>query len=131
MLLHGIASGGDFKIIVLEVRPFWYLFVSYILAYNVVTEVKHVRNIIWITVIGTAIKGVQGVYIVYTYLGGQIEGHNEIMAHEQSFFFVLVLLLLLVMMLLHRFQRASSSPFCSLCRVCCWRWSQIIVVPTM
>ena len=102
--LHGIASGGDFRIIVLEVRPFWYLFVSYILAYNVVTEVKHVRTIIWITVIGTAIKGVQGVYIVYTYLGGKIEGHNEIMAHEQSFFFVLVLLLL-VMMLLHRFQR--------------------------
>jgi hypothetical protein len=70
-----------------------------------VSEVKHVRNIIWITVIGTAIKGVQGVFIVYTYLGGQIEGHNEIMAHEQSFFFVLVLLLL-VMMLLHHFQRA-------------------------
>ena len=61
-------------------------------------------TIIWITVIGTAIKGVQGVFIVYTYLGGKIEGHNEIMAHEQSFFFVLVLLLL-VMMLLHRFQR--------------------------
>ena len=102
--LHGIASGGDFRIIVLEVRPFWYLFVSYILAYNVVTEVKHVRTIIWITVIGTAIKGIQGVYIVYAFLGGKIEGHNEIMAHEQSFFFVLVLLLL-VMMLLHRFQR--------------------------
>ena len=104
-VLHGLATGGSFKVIVLEIRPWWYFFVSYILAYNIVSEVKHVRNIIWITVIGTAIKGVQGVFIVYTYLGGQIEGHNEIMAHEQSFFFVLVLLLL-VMMLLHHFQRA-------------------------
>ncbi|HEU4782965.1 MAG TPA: O-antigen ligase family protein [Ktedonobacterales bacterium] len=104
-VLHGLATGGSFRIIVLEIRPWWYFFVSYLLAYNIVSEVKHVRNIIWITVLGTAIKGVQGVFIVYTYLGGQIEGHNEIMAHEQSFFFVLVLLLL-VMLLLHHFQRA-------------------------
>ncbi len=104
-VLHGLATGGSFRIIVLEIRPWWYFFVSYILAYNIVSEVKHVRNIIWITVLGTAIKGVQGVFIVYTYYSGQIEGHNEIMAHEQSFFFVLVLLLL-VMMLLHHFQRA-------------------------
>lgn len=103
-VLHGLASGGVFRIIVLEIRPFWYMFLSYILAYNIVSSVKHVRNIIWITVIGTAIKGVQGVFIVYTYYDGHIEGHNEIMAHEQSFFFVMVLLLL-VMMLLHHFQR--------------------------
>lgn len=103
-VLHGLASGGTFRIIVLEVRPWWYLFVTYILAYNIVTDVKHVRNIIWITVLGTAIKGFQGVYIVYAYLGGQVSGHNEIMAHEQSFFFVLVLTLF-VMLFLHHFQR--------------------------
>jgi hypothetical protein len=104
-VLHGLASGGSFRIIVLEIRPWWYFFVSYILAYNIVSDVKHVRTILWITVLGTAIKGIQGVFIVYTYYGGQIEGHNEIMAHEQSYFFVLVLLLL-IMMLLHHFQRA-------------------------
>ena len=105
-VLHGLTSGGNFRIIVLEVRPFWYLFVSYILAFNTVSKVSHVRNILWITIIGTAVKGVQGVYIVYAYLGGHIEGHNEIMAHEQSFFFILVLLLLALMFLHHR-----QSPF--------------------
>jgi hypothetical protein len=104
-ILHGLASGGNFRIIVLEVRPFWYFFVSYILAFNTVSRVSHVRNILWITVIGTAIKGVQGVYIVFAYLGGHIEGHNEIMAHEQSFFFILVLLLL-ALMFLHHMRRA-------------------------
>jgi hypothetical protein len=73
------------------------------LAFNIVSEVKHVRNILWITIIGTAVKSAQGVYIVYHYLGGHISGHNEIMAHEQSFFFVLVLLLL-ALMALHRVQ---------------------------
>ena len=103
-VLHGLASGGTFRIIVLEIRPWWYIFVSYILAYNIVREVKQIRVIMWIVVLGTAIKGVQGVFIVQSYFGGIYQGHNEIMAHEQSFFFVLVVLLL-VMMLLHRFQR--------------------------
>ena len=103
-ILYGMATGGDFRIIVLEIRPWWYLFVTYILAYNIVSDIKHIRVIFWILVLGTAVKGVQGVYIVQTYLGGAYQGHNEIMAHEQSYFFVLVLLLL-VMMLLHHFQR--------------------------
>ena len=102
-VLHGLASGGTFRIIVLELRPWWYFFLAYLLAHNIVSSVKHVRNILWITVLGTAFKGAQGVYIVYTYLGGQIGGHNEIMAHEQSFFFVLVIMLL-VLMLLHHVQ---------------------------
>lgn len=102
-VLHGLASGGTFRIIVLELRPWWYFFLAYLLAHNIVSSVKHVRNILWITVLGTAFKGAQGVYIVYAYLGGQIGGHNEIMAHEQSFFFVLVIMLL-VLMLLHRVQ---------------------------
>ena len=104
-ILHGLASGGDFRIIVLEVRPWWYFFVSYILAFNTVSKISHVRTILWITIIGTALKGVQGVYIVYAYLGGQLDGHNEILAHEQSYFFVLILLLL-VLMLIHHMQRA-------------------------
>src|SRR5262249_24771503 len=103
-VLYGLATGGTFKIIVLEVRPWWYLFLAYILAYNVIRDPSHIRVILWLTVLGTAFKGVQGVYIVNAYLGGQISGHNEIMAHEQSYFFVLVLLLL-VLMALHRFQR--------------------------
>ncbi|HLY32016.1 MAG TPA: O-antigen ligase family protein, partial [Ktedonobacterales bacterium] len=105
-ILHGLTSGGVFRIIVLEVRPFWYLFVSYILAFNIVSQVKHVRNILWITIIGSSFKGVQGVYIVYAYLGGHIEGQNEIMAHEQSFFFIMVLLLL-ALFLLHHVNRAQ------------------------
>jgi hypothetical protein len=103
-IIHGLTSGGDFRIIVLEIRPWWYLFVSYVLAFNTVSEVKHVRNILWLTIIGTAVKSLQGVYIVYYFLGGHISGHNEIMAHEQSFFFVLVLLLL-ALMALHQLQR--------------------------
>ncbi len=113
---HGMASGGDIKIIVLEVRPFWYLFLNYLLAYNLVTEKRHVIAFLWLTVIGTFIKAVQGVYIVLGPLGGHISGQNEIMAHEQSFFFVLVLLLIIMCLLLGRFRwllwvALLSTPF--------------------
>lgn len=113
---HGLTSGGDTHVIVLEVRPFWYLFLNYLIAYNLVTERRHVIIFLWITVLGTAIKAIQGVYIVLVPLGGHISGQNEIMAHEQSFFFVLVLLLILMCLLLNRFRALMwvallSTPF--------------------
>lgn len=98
---RGLSSGGTMRIIVLEVRPFWYLFISYLIAYNLITEKRHVRTLLWITILGTGIKAVQGVYIVVGPLHGHLQGQNEIMAHEQSFFFVLILLLI-VLFCLHK-----------------------------
>ena len=115
-IVHGLSSGGDGRIIVLEVRPFWYLFINYLLAYNLVSEKRHVLGLLWITVVGTFIKALQGVYIVLGPLGGHISGQNEIMAHEQSFFFVLVLVLILLCMWLDRLRwllwvALMSTPF--------------------
>lgn len=115
-IVHGLSSGGDGRVIVLEVRPFWYLFLNYLLAYNLVTEKRHVMAFLWITVIGSFIKALQGVYIVLGPLGGHISGQNEIMAHEQSFFFVLVLLLILLCVWLGRLRwllwvALMSTPF--------------------
>ncbi|HEU0026288.1 MAG TPA: O-antigen ligase family protein [Ktedonobacterales bacterium] len=113
---HGLSSGGDPRIIVLEVRPFWYLFLTYLLAYNLINEKRHALALLWITVIGTSIKALQGTYIVFGPLGGHISGQNEIMAHEQSFFFVLVLLIILLCVMLGRMRLLMwaallSTPF--------------------
>src|SRR6266852_5850344 len=99
-IVHGITTGGDFKIIVLEIRPFWYIFVSYLLAYNLITHKAHVRLLFWFVILGAAFKGIQGVYIYLGVLHGQLAGHREIMAHEESFFFV-ALLLLIILFCLH------------------------------
>lgn len=103
-VLHGLAGGGQFKVIILEIRPFIYLFECYLLAYNVVTEKRQVRNLLWILIIGSDFKALQGVYIVYADLGGHISGHNQIMAHEQSFFWVAVLLLIVLFSLHSRYR---------------------------
>jgi hypothetical protein len=98
--VHGLTSGGNLKIVVLELRPFWYLFLSYLLAYNLVTHESHIRAFFWIVILGAGVKGVQGVYIFLVVLHGNLAGLNEIMSHEESFFFV-ALLLLVVLFCLH------------------------------
>ncbi len=103
-VVHGLASGGNLKIIVLEVRPFWYLFLSYLLAYNLVTQESHIRAFFWMVILGAGVKGVQGVYIYLIVLQGNLTGQNEIMSHEESFFFVALLLLLILFCLHYRYR---------------------------
>ncbi|HZC04096.1 MAG TPA: O-antigen ligase family protein [Ktedonobacterales bacterium] len=116
-IVHGLATGGNFRIIVLEVRPFWYLFATYLVAYNLVSEKRHIMTFLWILVIGTFVKALQGCYLVIVELHGHISGGaNEIMAHEQSYFFVLVLLLVLLAILTKRMRAlmwvaVASLPF--------------------
>jgi hypothetical protein len=103
---QGFAVGGDMKIIVLEVRPFEYLFLAYLLACNLVSTKRHLTTMFWIVIAGAGVKALQGVYIVFGPLHGQIADQNEIMAHEESFFFV-ALLLLVVLFALHYRYRAQ------------------------
>lgn len=103
-VIHGLATGGNVKIIVLEVRPFWYMFVSYLLAYNLLKSKSHVRAFFWVVIAAAGIKALQGLYIVFILLHGNVEGQNEIMAHEESFFFVALILLVLLFFLHHRYR---------------------------
>jgi hypothetical protein len=104
-VLHGLASGGDFRIIVIEVRPFWYLFVSYLLAYNLVTRKRDIHTFFWLVILCAGVKGVQGVYIFLAYLHGNLAGFSDsILAHEDSFFFVALLLLVMLFCLHYRYR---------------------------
>src|SRR5258706_3654901 len=101
---HGLVSGGDLKIIVLEVRPFWYLFLSYLLAYNLITDKKQIRILFWFIIICAGIKSLQGTYIYLVQYHGNLTGVNEIMAHEESFFWVAVILLVVLFFIHHNYR---------------------------
>src|SRR5262245_49716201 len=79
-VVHGLATGGNGKIIVVEVRPFWYLFVTYLLAYNLISHRRQVRAFLWIVIVAAGIKGLQGVYVYAIVLHGNLDGQNEIMS---------------------------------------------------
>ncbi len=103
-VLHGLTSGGDLKIIVVELRPFWYLFLSYLLAYNLVKEKKQIRNFFWLLIFSAGVKGIEGTYIYLVLLHGNLTGHREIMAHEESFFLVALILLVVLFSLHYRYR---------------------------
>lgn len=99
-VLHGLVSGGDFKIIVVEIRPFWYFFEAYLLAYNLVRRKRNLYAFFWLVILAAGVKGLQGVYIFLVVLHGRLPTDTSIMSHEESFFFV-SLLLLLILLCLH------------------------------
>ena len=103
-VIHGLTSGGNLKIVVLEVRPLWYLFLSYLLAYNLITSKKHIRLFLWLVILSAGIKSLEGVYIYAVLYHGSLIGHHEIMAHEESFFFIAILLLVVLFCLHYRYR---------------------------
>lgn len=103
-IVHGLQTGGDFKIIVLEVRPFWYLFIAYLLAYNLLLQKRHIRAFFWLAILGAGVKGIQGAYIYLIALHGNLTNYHEILEHEDSYFFVAILLLLIIFYLHYRYR---------------------------
>lgn len=95
-IIVGLSKGGDIKLMILEVRPLWYLFISYLLAYNLVTQKDAIRTFFWIVIIAAGVKGLQGCYIYFIVLHHNLAGQNEIMAHEESFFFAALILLVII-----------------------------------
>ncbi len=107
-LLRGLATGGDLKTAVVAVRPLYYLFVAYILAYNLVTSKKHVVAFLWIVVIGVGLRALLGLYILLVLDHGQVPDGTTLLPHEESFFFV-SLLLLVILQILHSRYRPQFS----------------------
>lgn len=103
-IVHGLSTGGTTQTIVLEVRPFWYLFITYILAYNLVSQKSQIRAFFWIVIVAAGIKGLQGCYIYFLVLHRYLANSNEIMAHEESFFFAALILLVIIFCLYYRYR---------------------------
>jgi general stress protein CsbA len=102
-IVHGSMTGGNLKITVVELRPIEYLFLSYLLAYNLLTQMRHLRAFLWLSILGAGVKALQGIYIYVVILHGDLTGHHDIMAHEESFFFVALLLLAVLFCLHYRY----------------------------
>jgi len=102
-VVYGLATHGDFKIIILEIRPFWYLFVSYLLAYNLVKHKNHIRFFFWIVIVCAGLRTIQGLYIFLVVLHSHSALH-EILPHEESFFFVAIILLIVLFKIYYRYR---------------------------
>lgn len=111
-VLYGLATGGNLKIIVVEFRPFWYMFTSYLLAYNFVTRKSHIRTFFWLAIICAGVKSLQGLYVYLIVNHGSMVGHDTILSHEESFFFAAILLLIIIFSLHYRYRPQLIAALC-------------------
>ena len=103
-IVHGVATGGNLKITVNEVRSFWYLFVGYLLAYNLIRSKKHMYYFFWFVIICAGIKALEGVYIYVFVIHRDLVDNHQIMSHEESYFWVSILLLIELFSLHHKYR---------------------------
>ncbi len=111
-VIYGLATGGDLKIIVVEFRPFWYMFTSYVLAYNFVTRRGHIRAFLWVVIVSAGVKALQGLYVYLIVYHGDLTGHDTIMSHEELFFFAALLLLVIISSLHYRYRPQFIAALC-------------------
>lgn len=103
-IVHGLATGGDLKITVNEVRSFWYLFVGYLLAYNLIRSKKQLYYFFWFVIICAGIKALEGFYIYVVVIHGDRAATHAIMSHEESYFWISILLLIMLFSLHHKYR---------------------------
>jgi hypothetical protein len=103
-IAHGLSTGGDLKILVNEVRSFWYLFLGYLLAYNLIRTKRHLRYFFWFVIICAGIKALEGFYIYAVVLHGDLSGNRQIMSHEESYFWISILLLAVLFSLHYKYR---------------------------
>lgn len=103
-IIHGLTTHGDLKILVNEVRSFWYLFLGYFLAYNMISSKQHLRWFFWFVLLCAGIKALEGCYIYLIVLHGNLTDNHEIMAHEESYFWLSIFLLTILFSLHYKYR---------------------------
>ena len=91
-LAVGLARDGTLKIALWEVRPFFYVGLTYLITASLLGSARAVRSVMWIIVIGSGVKSLYGIYL----WRGARHIHprpDAILAHEESFFFALFIFL--------------------------------------
>jgi hypothetical protein len=103
-VVHGLSSGGSLQITVDEVRSFWYLFLGYLLAFNLISSKKHLRSFFWCVILCAGIKALEGCYIYFFVIHGDLAHNHEIMSHEESYFWISIVLLVMLFGLHHKYR---------------------------
>lgn len=97
-LLLGLLRGGNMTMALWEVRPFFYLFGTYLLASALVQDMAAARPVLWIIVLGSATKAVIGLSIFLS-VRHLAERPESVLGHEESFLFGVYIFVTLAMWL--------------------------------
>jgi hypothetical protein len=95
--INGMATGGDFKLSLQEVRAQFYFFIAYLMAFNMVRDSRQVDRLWWITALCIGLKGILYTFRRYVTIGGQPLPDQGVGSHEEAFFFDIYVVQLLIL----------------------------------
>jgi hypothetical protein len=113
--VNGMATGGDFKISMQEIRSQFYFLLAYLMAVNMVREIKHIRTMQWIMIICIGIKGILYTFRRYVTMAGMPLPDQGVGSHEEAFMFNMFEAYLLVLI-----TCGINKPM---------RWTMLILLP--
>jgi hypothetical protein len=85
--VHGMVTGGDFKLALQEVRAQFYFLIAYLMALNSVRDRKYLRVLLWTMVVCIGIKGLLYTFRRFVTLAGLPVPDQGVGSHEEAFFF--------------------------------------------
>ena len=88
----GTVHHGNIKISLWELRPWYYLAVTFLLTSSFFKDRDVVRPLLWTIVLGSGLKSVEGVVNYFTIARKMTPRPDAILSHEESFFFAIFLL---------------------------------------
>ena len=138
--VNGMATGGDFKISLQEIRSQLYFGLAYLLAFNMIRDRKQAEAALWVMVLCIGLKGILYTFRRYVTLHGLPLPDQGIGSHEEAFLFDVFIALLLAFLVCGTFPKMRNTmlvllPFVVLGSLACNRRAAtaafIIIVPTL
>lgn len=98
--LHGLAAGGDYKMVLWEIRPTLYVSLMFLFASQLDSRVETIAAMLWVFVAGVAFKAGQGLLLMPAYFGAHPRP-EYLLSHEDSLLFALYIALVVGLWLFH------------------------------
>jgi hypothetical protein len=138
--VNGMATGGDFKISLQEIRSQFYFGLAYLMAFNMIQDRKPLTTTLWIIIGCIGLKGILYTFRRYVTLHGLPLPDQGVGSHEEAFFFDVFIILLLSFTVCGTFPKMRGVmlallPFVVLGSLACNRRAGtaafIIIVPVL
>ena len=138
--VNGLATGGDFKVSLQEIRSQLYFGLAYLMAYNMIRDRRQMERVLWVVVLCIGLKGVLYTFRRYVTLHGLPPPDQGIGSHEEVFFFDVFTALLLSFSVCGTFPKMRNTmlallPFVILGSLACNRRAGtaafVIIIPVL
>ncbi len=112
--VNGMATGGDFKISLQEIRSQLYFGLAYLVAFNMIRDRKQMDAALWVIVLCIGLKGILYTLRRYVTLHGLPLPDQGVGSHEEAFFFDVFIALLLAFSVCGTFPKLRNVMLCLL-----------------